>query len=119
MPHPMILALLLAACETTVDTGDSAEPEEIDYPDEVVCEPAVVKFDGPEEPHVNDSWTFWLTCDDVVMMGVSRLSVEPATAGVIDDSGNAPLITWAQAGDAVLKVQTGRFKGERPITILE
>ncbi|MSQ03480.1 MAG: hypothetical protein EXR71_16585 [Myxococcales bacterium] len=115
----MILALILAACDTAVDTGDSAEPEEIDYPDVAVCEPAVVAFDGPEEPHVNDTWTFWLTCDDVVQMGASRLSVDPATAGEIDDSGNVPVITWKQAGAATLKVQTGRFKGERAITILE
>ncbi len=115
----MTLALLLAACDTAVDTGDSAEPEEIDYPDVAVCEPAVVEFDGPAEPHVSDAWTFWLTCDGVLQMGASRLSVDPPTAGVIDDSGNAPVITWAEAGAATLKVQTGRFKGERAITILE
>lgn len=78
-----------------------------------------MEFDGPEEPHVGDAWSFWLTCDGVLQMGTSRVSVEPAEAGSIDDSGSAPMITWNVAGDAVLKVQTGRFKGERAVTVLE
>jgi len=114
----MLFALLHIACAPPEDTGDSAPEEDTEIPEQPVCEPAVVEYDGPDEPRVGDAWSFWLTCDGVLQMGASRLSVEPATAGSIDDSGSAPVITWNEAGDALLKVQTGRFKGEREVVVL-
>ncbi len=113
----MLLPILLLACSPAADTGDSAEEEEVVIPDAAVCEPAVVEFDGNADPRVGDLWSFWLTCDGVLQMGASRVSVEPATAGLIEDGASTPEITWQEAGEATLYVQTGRFKGERIVTV--
>lgn len=115
----MLLLALAVACSTPEDTADTSPEEDTEIPEPEVCEPAVVEFDGPEAPHVGDAWAFWLTCDGVLQMGVSRPSVEPAEAGSIDDSGSTPVVTWNLPGEHVLKMQTGRFKGERTVTVAE
>lgn len=115
----MLLALLLTACPEPEDSADSAPVVEQDPPDPAVCEPAVIKYDGPDEPKVGDVWKFWLTCDDVVQMGVTKASVDPVDAGSLADGTNTPEITWSKAGDATLHIQSGRFKGERVVTVGE
>jgi hypothetical protein len=114
----MLLALFLIACPLADDTGDSVvEPEDV-IPEVAVCEPAVLEFDGPEAPKVGEVWKFWLTCDDVLQMGASRPSIEPITAGSIVDGASTPEVTWLEAGEATLTIQTGRFKADRVVTVL-
>ena len=87
-------------------------------PEAAVCEPAVVEYDGTDEPRVGDLWKFWLTCDGTLQMDASRTSGEPAEAGTLADGESVPEVTWARAGEATLSIQTGRFKGERVVTVL-
>jgi hypothetical protein len=115
----MLFALLLIACPEPDDTGDSAVEEERVIPETATCEPAVVEYDGNDTPKVGDVWKFWLTCDGVLQMGASRPHVDPAEAGEIVDGASTPEITWKQAGEATLTIQTGRFKGERVVTVIE
>ena len=114
----MILALVLLACPEPVETGDSAPVEDTPPPAALTCDPAVVKFDGADPPKVGDVWSFWLTCYDEVQMGASRPSVNPVDAGTITDGTSTPQIEWKEVGEATLHIQTGRFEGDRVVTVL-
>lgn len=114
----MILALLFLACPEPDETGDSAPVVDSPPPDALTCDPAVVKFDGADPPKLGDIWSFWLTCDDAVQMGPSRPSVDPSDAGTITDGASTPQIEWKAVGEATLHLQTGRFEGERVVTVL-
>ncbi len=115
----MLLALLFVACPEPTDSGDSVVVEDNDPPDPAVCDPAVIEYDGPDEPHVNDVWKFWLTCDGTMHMGVAKVSVDPVDAGSFADGASTPEVTWLKAGTHTLKIQSGTFKGEREVTVLE
>ena len=113
----MLAALFLIACAQPEDSADSAVVEDTDPPAPLECEPAVVEYDGEDAPKVGDLWKVWLTCDGVLQMGLTRVTLDPVDAGNVVSGENTPEITWAKAGDASIHLQTGHFTGDRTVTI--
>ena len=112
----MLIALTALAC--TPDEKDTAvldSAEEVDYPAVHECAEVVLEFNGNDPPRVGDLWTIWLNCDGRVLMGASRIAVDPVEAATLDENE----LTWALAGEATIDMQTGQTKGSRTVTVQE
>jgi hypothetical protein len=114
----MFLALYFACTPDPVDSADTGEQEEIEYPEVTTCDVTEIRTEDEDPPHVGEGWTIFLWCDDALMTGASKVAVEPVDAATFDDSTGVIVVTWALAGDAVLSLQTGRFKATRDVTVL-
>lgn len=102
-----------------------AEPEE-DTAEEVVvqdteerepCELIDIDHDEsePDPPAVGDSWTLFMWCDDMLLTGTARISVDPVDAAALDEN----VITFLVAGDLELTMQTGTYKTTETVTVLD
>ena len=94
-----------------VDTADTEEDSE----DEGGCEEVTLKVIGDEPPVVGDTWVVWLYCDDALMTGVMVVQIDPTDFALIEDNE----VTFVTAGTGTLTVQTGSFRFEEEVTVLE
>jgi hypothetical protein len=100
--------LLLAAC--TGRAGGAGRDEGSDSAQE--CEYGM-RFEGPDPPHVGDEWELWMTCDGVDT-GVMIIRIYPGELGTIDGR----MITFLQAGEGKIRMQTGAHRATMGVTIL-
>ncbi|MCB9779375.1 MAG: hypothetical protein H6742_12485 [Alphaproteobacteria bacterium] len=121
------LLMLLVGCDVpglggsgkvddTTDDGDGSSTD-VDEDDDDGWEPCVetwVDFVGDEEPHVGDDWTVWLRCDGAILTGPTVIRLDPVEAAYVDEN----VLTWDQAGEVWLKVQTGTEWAETWVTVL-
>jgi hypothetical protein len=72
-----------------------------------------MRYEGPDPPHVGDSWEMWMTCDghDV---GVMLLIIYPGELGTWDGR----VITFLEAGSGKIRLQTGVHRATMDVTIL-
>ncbi|MFZ5482145.1 MAG: hypothetical protein ACOZNI_35620 [Myxococcota bacterium] len=113
----MLTLLLAHACAAPEE--DSGEPADDTPPEEteeaLTCETLEVRVDGVDPPHVGDTWSVILACDDAVLTGTGRVSVDPPDFASIDNLR----VTFLYAGEGTVKMQVGSYRAERAVEVLE
>lgn len=111
-----MLLLLSLACAPAEDSVEETYVP-VDTNSKLECATMDIQPDlnDPDPPHVGDSWTIFLWCDDTLLTGASRVILTPPEAGTIAEN----VITWAEAGDVDVFMQTGVYKTTETISILE
>jgi hypothetical protein len=111
--------LNLVGCEkeTPVDTGDTVDTQDDDTEDSWTChdENVIIDVLGPAEPVVGDTWTVWMRCEGVTLIGAMILQFKPRDFAYIE-SNNA---TFNYAGEAVMTLQVGRHVAHMDVLVRE
>ena len=77
------------------------------------CDELFIEYYGEDEPVVGDTWTIWMKCDDITMMGASVIQFDPLDFALIEDNE----ITFQMEGTGLLMMQTGSFQAEMSIEV--
>lgn len=110
----MWLSLLLACGTKSFDSEPPVDSEPAQTNNEPEpCGVLEIDYDGDNPPQVGDEWTVWLRCDGAVLMGAVIIQIDPVEAALIYEN----VLTFAQAGDAVLSMQAGHDTATMDITI--
>ena len=98
------------------DTGDSFVPEDPPDPvdDDEGCEDTYLKTNGPEPPHVGDTWNVFMWCDGALLMGPYILQIQPMEFALIDEN----YLTFQVAGTGTIQMQMGTYQEELEVTVL-
>jgi hypothetical protein len=108
------LLLVLLGCTGTEPVDSAPAPvEDTDTPEDP-CDVLSLRVDGEDPPHVGDTWTVWMLCDDALMTGAMRLTFDPPDFARIDEN-NAEFL---YEGDATMRLQVGSRRLEREVTVL-
>lgn len=113
----LVLASTLACGtkeETAIETAapTPTTPSETDDP---LCDAITIDYDGPDEPHVGDTWTVWLRCDDALVTGPTIIQSDPLDFMRLDEN----VVTWVYAGTGTLKVQVGTLIAYETVTVVD
>lgn len=95
------------AVETTVTTSITTEPTGSG------CDKLIIEYYGEDEPVIGDTWTIWLKCDGVTMMGASVIQFDPLDFATLDENE----VTFQREGTGILMMQTGSFQVEMTIVV--
>jgi hypothetical protein len=114
-------ALVLAgtvACGPKEETAQETAAPTPTLPTETedpLCEAITVDYDGPDEPHVGDTWTVWLRCDEALVTGPTIIQSDPLDFMHLKDN----VVTWVYAGTGTLKVQVGTLIAYETVTVVD
>jgi hypothetical protein len=110
----MLTWLLLVACTPEpAETADTAPPPE--ETDAGGCDVVELRWDGPDEPLVGDTWAVSLYCDDALMLGANVLQVDPVDFATIEEN----VLTFVVAGTGIVRMQSGSYREEVTVTVSE
>lgn len=107
------LLLACAAPEPAADTAEVVVPDAAPEPE--ACDALELRVDGPEPPAVGDSWTLWLWCEDALMTGAQRVSLDPPDFATVDTN----VVTFRYAGSGTVTLQVGRERQSREVQVEE
>lgn len=106
----------LLACVTPEPAADSAQetvPDAAPAPD--TCDALELRVDGPDPPAVGESWTLWLWCEDALMTGAQRVTLDPLDFATVDTN----VVTFLYAGTGTVTLQVGRERQSREVQVEE
>lgn len=81
--------------------------------EECVEEKLEIDVFGPSNPEVGDSWTVWLRCDGVTLVGTAVVRFNPPTFATIDTNE----VTFVEPGVAEMTVQVGAYRDSMTVTV--
>ena len=103
------------ADEEEDDGDDDGGAEDSGEPEVEPCGEVWIDYMGEDEPHVGDEWTIWLRCDDALLVGPTVIRFDPLDFASVNEN----VVTWTQAGEGLMRVQTGTEVAELSMNILE
>ena len=80
----LTITMATSGCSPEHEDSDSG-PVVVDTEEDEECGTIQVKFDGPDQPVVGDTWTVLLYCDDALLMGPVVIQVTPTSLATIDE----------------------------------
>ena len=116
MRRMLLIAALMVGCLPSSDeveeTGSVDQPPEVEFDG---CDELEIRYTGPDEPVVGDSWSVLLYCDGALLTGPLVLRFNPPEFATIDEN----TVTFVQVGTAEMRVQVGAMRETMDVTVTE